>query len=139
MGAMVIYAISDAMDRCQIRYVGIAKDAERRLANHVANKEQSYRFAVWLKSVVDAGGYLAGYRIEIVPSEVARVAEVYWIKTLLSGGYPLLNDQHTSWKAVRAPLPDYEPSARFAPELVDPDFAWPFSWAGVHSLIRGKR
>ena len=132
---MVIYAISEAAERCRIRYVGIAQDAERRLAEHVAHRDGRYRFAVWLKNVLEADGYLAGYRIETVSSEMASEAERYWIRALLADGHPLLNEVHTSWKAMRQPLPDYAPSVRFAPELTEPDFAWPFSWLGVSRLI----
>lgn len=92
METVKIYTLSDPRDAA-IRYVGQAKDTEKRLSAH-CHHPHTKSLSRWILSLDDEALYPLLNVVEICSAEVSTQREKYWIQRLLEEGHSLLNNQH---------------------------------------------
>jgi DNA-binding XRE family transcriptional regulator len=107
-----IYALLDPRDST-IRYVGMSRNAQRRLFQHLLGDSRNEEKNGWIRELLDGGFYPTLYILEEVESQRADVdayslaceRERYWINAYLQSGAPLLNDRWNDRHSRRPRMP----------------------------------
>jgi hypothetical protein len=86
---MKLYTLSDPLTG-EIRYVGVTRNARKRLAAHSLARENTYK-ARWIRGLKAAGEKPLMNVFQELPNDCWEDAEIYWIAFLRSAGCPLTN------------------------------------------------
>lgn len=138
---MDVYALSDPRTK-EIRYVGMAKNAYRRYAQHLLEPHPNKDKDAWMEELKEAGTapILAILESGIDESAV-REREKYWIQYYLSQGASLTNIHHVSITLTNEEdsfLEDYMPACRAA-EMLSEKLGYPVPPRYVRQLAKRKK
>lgn len=102
-----IYALVDSRDPAEFRYVGISRNPQKRLRQHLAAAKQGgeqNRRAVWIRSVLSSGAQINVCILAYVQSQVAPRIESEYIRFMAGYGFALVNSTSGGQRGyVRSP------------------------------------
>jgi len=138
---MDVYSLSDPRTK-QVRYVGMAKNAYRRYAQHLLEPHSNEEKDVWMEELKEAGTapVLAILESNIDESAV-REREKHWIAYHLSQGFPLTNIYHAKREHIASAndrFDDYIP-ALDAAQLLSLKFGRSIDSKYVMRLARSRK
>lgn len=102
-----LYALVDSRDPGEFRYVGISRNPQKRLRQHLAAAKQGgeqHCRAVWIRSVLSSGAQVNICILAYVQSQVAPRLESEYIRFMAGYGFALVNSTSGGQRGyVRSP------------------------------------
>lgn len=138
---MDVYALSDPRTR-QVRYVGMAKNAYRRYAQHLNEPHTNEYKNAWMDEIMKAGtAPLLTILESCVEESAIREREKYWIQHYLRQGVPLTNIHHAPVILADEEdkiLEDWIPCSQAA-HLLSKKMGFPIEPRAIRQLARRKK